>query len=325
MKFISLKNIIWFLGLIILGILLGYSANLISKKFKPTGLKIGYITDAHCEGDLKKTGEWRLNWRCREPLAQFNRTMVDYEPDFILEGGDLIDGKKKDWENNFNKINAILKQTNVPVYHVLGNHESRDLKIDFWVEKNEVENNYYYFDKNNYRIIVLDGNYVPGGKKDTHVNENIKYYTGYINETQFSWLEKVLENSNDRMGILIFVHQPTVPKTIGRPADHMVKNANQLRDLFAKHKVLAVISGHFEEFCSFEIDGVKYYTLQGFYKDSLYIEDPSYTDAGVFSTITLDNRDITLNVFYRNSKEEPYQSFILNQQSTECNNQIVDN
>ncbi len=289
-------------------------------------LKIGFITDAHCYAKQnKETSEWELNWRCVNPMNAFVRDMNDrFKPDIVIEGGDLADGRDDRTFESFLEIKEIYDQIDAPHYHVLGNHEVDNFPRSQWLEAVGYKKAYYSLDIDNYRIIVLDGNYKPllNGESVGVEPEN-RYYPGFIDKKQMEWLENLLKRS-ESFTKLVFVHQPPIDISTVRGRNELMFNAKQVRDIFSEYKVKAVFSGHIEEFCSLHKDDVQYYVIQGFLKDNRRLEKAErFKDAGVFSELTI-NDQVEVKVYYTDGeKNGPYKSMVLDQETAICNNSCV--
>jgi predicted MPP superfamily phosphohydrolase len=270
-------------------------------------LKIGFISDAHCYSKFnKETGEWNLNWRCNDPLNFFVEKMnKKYKPDFVIENGDLTDGRDDRGQEVFVEANNIFNKVNADKYHVLGNHETRNFVKNEWLNIVGYEKPYYYFDANGYRIIILDGNNKPATEEEEgsfDTSPEIDFYPGFIDSTQMDWLKNVLKNSK-RYQKIVFVHQPVFSTDL-RNQDQLFIGGEELRNLFSDNEVRAVFSGHIERFCHLKEAGVDYYTIQGFWKDNKQLKrDFRFKDTGVFSEISIDEDDISIVVNY-NPKEE---------------------
>lgn len=264
-------------------------------------LRIGFITDVHCYADLdKKTNQWNLNWRCRKPLEAFVKKMnEDYKPDFVIENGDLIDGKDKRARETFIEADKIYETIMAPKYHVLGNHETRSFIKSDWLGLVSYEKPYYSFVAKGYQIIVLDGNNkmaVGGNVVDT--SPDSESYPGLIDSTQMEWLKKLLNESKGYQKI-VFVHQPLATEETKTQEQLFIKG-KELRDLFSRNKVKAVFSGHIERFCLMQENGVDYYVIKGFWKENKSLKDDSrFKNEGIFSEILIDNGTIEVNA-YRN-------------------------
>ncbi len=294
------------------------------KKVVP--LKIGYITDVQCYSKLnKENGKWEPNWRCKDPLNAFVKQMnEEFQPNFVIEGGDLTDGRDKRPFESFLLAKELYEQADAPKYHVLGNHEADNFPKEKWLETVGYKKAYYSFDVDGYRVFVLDGNYKPSpeGARPVKPDKN-KYYPGFINSEQMKWLEQLLQVSDDFVKI-VFIHQPPIDDAIGRDEDEMMFNAEEVRAIFSKYQVKAVFSGHIEEFCALEADGVNYYVLQGFYKGNRRLEEHQrFKDTGVFSEVVVTDNKIEVMVYYVEERDGDLISMPLNQETAVCNNSSV--
>jgi hypothetical protein len=91
--------------------------------------------------------------------------------------------------------------------------------------------------------------------------------------------------------------------------------------------VKAVISGHIEEMCYIEEDGVDYYTLQGVHKvNRQFLEEDAFKDQGSFYQITVDeDQKLEVRMFYKDKEALKYNSFVVNQETAICNNESIQN
>ena len=234
--------------------------------FSPSSIKFTYFTDAHCYGKTKDKSEAvELNWRCTKPIEEIGERLASSGSEFILEGGDLVDGRDKRSKEDFLAIRRIFGQMNLPFYQVIGNHEIRGFEKREWLEMTGNQSSYYYFDIREYRFVVLDGNFFleNGEIKDTYPGR--EFYPGLINSRQMRWLRKTLALSQNRK-VVVFLHQPPVDGTFIKDQSMFLVNRRELRQVFSQYGVKAVFSGHVEELCAQQIDGVDYYLAAGFWK-----------------------------------------------------------
>ncbi|MBT3356294.1 hypothetical protein HN784_03430 [bacterium] len=279
-------------------------------------LKIGFVTDSHCYAKQdKESKNWELNWRCKEPMTDFVNKMNDeFKPDMVIEGGDLVDGRDDNAFWDFKEVKGILEKANAPVYHVLGNHETRSFPKKDWLDLTENKKTYYKIDIKGFRVIVLDANFTAKGEDTTPIKES---YAGVINQEQLEWLKETLIDAEDLRKI-VFVHQPPI-ETDARKQSELFKNSEELRSLLSKFSVEAVFSGHIERFCKTKLGtDTDYYVLQGFWKQNGRLkEEFKYPEAGTFSEITI-GKDIEVSVNYREKDETEYNSFIMNSDNSSC-------
>lgn len=290
-------------------------------------VKFGLITDVHCFSKLNKdTNEWEVNWRCSRPMEEFSAQMNNskFNPDFVVELGDFIDGRDRRGEEGFWRAKELYDRIKVEKYYVMGNHETTNFTKDRWQEIVGYSSPYYYFDKKDYRFIVLDGNNVEvpeGSGNIVDMSPTTPHsYRGMMDSKQLEWLENLLENSQEYKKV-IFIHEPPLVQTVGKIKDDIFINPQPLQELFSNFGVLAVFSGHIEETCDVEIGGVRYFSLHGFHKRNELLGDESqYKDRGVFHQVTIDKNDIEVEMFFSEGEKEPYQSIKINQDTAVCNN-----
>lgn len=279
-----------------------YQPELVPYKRNPVPVvRFGFITDVH-----GKTSKGRIYAPSLAPMLKFNERMKSFGPDFVIEGGDFIEGTRRteiQGANDFVSLDKIFNGNNCPTYHVLGNHDLRSLSRPKWLELTSNESAYYYFDVKGYRFFVLDANYYPTGGKVQELFPGVTYNRGYITDEQLIWLESLL-NDSDQFRKIVFIHHPPLNQTKEkqRNTSFPVK-AGALRDLLAKFGVKAVFSGHIEEKYHENIEGVDYYVTPGFHKDSETIESEFYE--GVFTEVEAAN-EVKVKMHYIDQATRQY-------------------
>ncbi len=266
-------------------------------------LKIGLITDAHFNADKnKKTGKYKLNWRSREAMERFIEKMnKEFKPDIVIENGDFVDGKDRRSKETWLEASEILKKIKAPVYRVLGNHETNSFKKSVWLDLTGYNKTYYFQDikkKNkNYRIIILDGNFLPD---DSNTTPEKHYYPGRINKEQWQWLEKVLQEAGKQnKEVIVFIHQPPLSTDFFTNWG-IFPQGEKLHKLFSEYNVRAVFSGHIENLCRVKDGPTEYFVLQGFWKGKKYLKkEYRFKDAGAFYRIEISPEDIKVVMEHR--------------------------
>lgn len=294
-------------------------------------LKFGLITDVHCFSKFKKDlNEWDVNWRCERPMKEFVRQMnKKFKPDFVIETGDFVDGRDDRGEDGFNIAKSLYEDIKAPKYYAMGNHEALNMSKERWMEIVGYENTYYYFDIKNYRVVVLDASFYQNPDNPTEIldidSETPEAWKGFINKEQLDWLDNALKGAGD-LRKLVFIHQPPFSETIGREKGETFINSNELRTVLSGNGVLALFGGHIEEVCDVKIDGVRYFTFQGFHKTSPsenISKKEKYKDKGVFNQISIKDEQIDIEMFFSENKDQPYQSIKINQDTAVCNNRTL--
>ena len=225
---------------------------------KKRALRIVHVTDMHIfDGPVPELGI--------SNLINEIKNMED-QPDFVLNTGDnIMDALKRSkeevaaqweaWKNNFRQ------NIDLPLYNCIGNHDvwgwsnddptiqSDELYGKNWALKMlELENRYYTFEKNGWKIICLDSPYYD---KDNHG------YIAKLDEEQFEWLKTTLDNTPATTNILIASHIPILsPSTFfdgdnektGNwvvPGAWMHIDARRIKDLLKNYtNVKLAASGH---------------------------------------------------------------------------------
>jgi len=165
-------------------------------------------------------GDSRSNPEMHGTLAE---RMLEMEPDFIINTGDLVkDGKEyESWETEFFKpLKDVI--AHIPIFPCLGNHENNSkYYFDFFsLPYNE---SWYSFDYGNAHFIALDSNapYKPGSE-------------------QYQWLVEELKR-NDSVWKFVYFHHP--PYSSGKhKSDLAIRDA--WTPLFMRYGVDIVFNGH---------------------------------------------------------------------------------
>jgi 3',5'-cyclic AMP phosphodiesterase CpdA len=161
--------------------------------------------------------------------------------DFIIQLGDFILDPTKSKSGNFMELWNSFKG---PKYHVLGNHDM-DL-----TDKAQVRAlwgmpaNYYSFDLEGFRFIVLDGNHIKHGEDKYIDYENSNYYThegkrGYFGLKQLEWFKEQLASTD--LNVVVFSHQRLSDKTDGADMKKAIDDANTKAGF---GKVILSLNGH---------------------------------------------------------------------------------
>ncbi len=199
-------------------------------------VKFSLFSDIHhCPGQFFSNAPRRL--------AQIQDRAVRENCDFIIHCGDFCHNPKKETE--------FVKQFNdfrIPSYHVLGNHDCDGCSADETFEAYRLKKNYYFFDRNGFRFVVIDANYFRNedGTFIHYSNGNYYKYRGdavcIIPPEQVAWLTDVLENSP--YPCVLFSHQ-----SVEREGKS-VKNWEEIRNLIdatnSRHpgRIRMYVNGH---------------------------------------------------------------------------------
>lgn len=164
--------------------------------------------------------------------------------DFIIHCGDFASNLELDKE-------GIEKYNNfeISTYHVLGNHDLDVSPLDEVVKCYKMPAEYYYFDKNGFRFVALNANYLRIDGEDVPYSEGNYYYHGkdrnYISREQLKWFEETVMTSP--YPVITFAHAEL--SRVKGQADAW-KNVDEFHNIIEEaHKnnkrVLMCFGGHY--------------------------------------------------------------------------------
>ena len=259
--------------------------------------ELTFGTVADCQYCDQKSRGVRKYSSSHKKLAQCVEHFNKEDLDFVIHLGDLID---KDFKS-FDAVLPIYNSLKADHYHALGNHDfdvADELKKDV-PTKMGMDSKYHYFDKANWRFIILDGNDVSFHaypKESPEYKYAAEYYktkkitspkwNGAVGEEQMKWLETLLQESQEgNQQVILFSHFPVYPKD-----PHNLWNANELVTLLDQYPcVKAYINGHNHKGNYAENKGIHYLTLKGM------VDTPENT----YAIIKLNQESIQVQGFGR--------------------------
>lgn len=219
--------------------------------------------------DLHAEREFNHNWKGR--LEAILKRAKDENVDFVIHAGDFSTVPS---DNNPKELEAVNIYNNfeIPTYHVLGNHDSDRATLKATVEAYKMPNEYYFFDKNGFRFIILNDNYCRIDGVDVPYEMGNYYktpeYRDYISKTQLEWLKDTVMSSPYPMVILshgCLVREKT---------QWGIQNKEDVLEIFRKaykngKRVLMCINGHlhvdfmriYEHICYFSLNSATMHYL----------------------------------------------------------------
>ena len=246
-------------------------------------MKFAIINDIHIGDYQLYKGVYRKVTPYAETLLKnFVRRMNrSFLPDFVVQGGDLIEdvNHQKDIQN-YKKGLAILSKLKCPVYHVVGNHELRNLTIKELKGLLGYSRLFFKIDHKSFRLIFL----FP---RKFYPEREIK-----LSDSQLSWFKSVLHTKKK---VIIFSHHSLIPiNTRGNfwfdsdPRATFIKNHHQFIGLISKQKVVLVFNGHLHWNRKTTRKGIPFITIQSLVENiSNRIKGPP---TNAFALITIDKR-----------------------------------
>jgi len=219
----------------------------------PKPLKFVIIADAHIGSAQQRKPPTRFPERARSLLryvvAQNN---TEIKADFVIQLGDLIEAEDpEEDEDNLSTAADILRELQVPVYHVIGNHEQSYLSPQKVCTILRMPRAFYSFQSSGFHCLVLFS------------EKNGDEWS--ISKEQLKWLEQELPAIDGQA--LVFSHFPLVDAELDDAAEdeplEQLENRAGVRNLLVQSgKVRAVFSGHWHKNSFEEIGGINYISVQ---------------------------------------------------------------
>ena len=216
-------------------------------------LRVALITDLH-HADKPSAGTRYY----RETLTKLGEAAAKYaalKPDFVVEVGDLIDAADSpEVELQYlSQINSQFEKISDDRHYVLGNHCVDMLtKAEFLGKVGKTEA-HYSFDRRGVHFVILDACFRSDGK--SYGRKNSSWDDANIPAAEVEWMRADLKKAEGR--VVVFAHQRLDGSTA-----HCVKNAAEIRSVFAESKKVAVVfQGHSHQNDYKEIEGIHYCTL----------------------------------------------------------------
>ena len=199
-------------------------------------------------------------------------------PELVLMGGDLaFDGNYTDKEEFIRQIDlykTITEDLKMPYYNSIGNHDvlgwsSRrkvpvddpDLGKKLFMDKLGMKKSYYSIDHKGWHFVILDSIYPI----DTDSGPS---YEPRIGKEQLEWLADDLGTNHGKPIVVVthiaaFYNINTVngdPEAKAMSPGMVLKDTKELRLLFERHNVIALLQGHSHTTEDFKFNGVNYLT-----------------------------------------------------------------
>ena len=228
-------------------------------------VRFGLIADTHAhDTDSPLEGKWMTN--TEERLAAFTAAMNAWNPDFVIELGDFVNG----WvvlgadPGDPARIPDVLAWADGlyaafdgPRYHVIGNHDVYNLDKEQYRAILGIDSTYYSFDVGAFHFVVLDVQFAESGVDLAHTFTGV---AGFVPGAELDWLRADLAASD--VPTLVFVHQ-MLDEYIEAWGRAVVANQNEVQAILAADgDVVAVFQGHAHSNAHNEIDGIHYVTFE---------------------------------------------------------------
>ena len=175
-------------------------------------------------------------------------------PNFVVSLGDLC---KPIAENKEIVLNQFM-ETEVPVYHTIGNHETDTCHLEEVLEFFDLKTPYYSFEYDDVKFIVLNSCYYSkNGQESTYFGRCYRDGNSIypiIPKDEIEWLKREL---SDRKKYIIFSHHSLV----NEHRDRGIHNKEEIRRLFQGKDVLLCMNGHDHGDEYTIVNDIPYYTV----------------------------------------------------------------
>ncbi len=199
-------------------------------------IRIALIADTHFgavkEGRGRKCSEYAAQY-----LKNFSRNLKS--ADFGVQLGDLIqDAGPERARRNLLQALALLDQNDTPLYHLLGNHDSRHIPPMELRQLLGLERLSYHFDHGGFRFIFLHNTVV-----------DLVSHSACVSRKDLNWLKSALTTP---LPCIVFSHYPLADQDLSenrwfcdRPNSCLLSNRKKIREVLENSgRVLAAINGH---------------------------------------------------------------------------------
>lgn len=177
---------------------------------------------------------------------------------FVIHAGDFVHDpvRQRDFVMAYNDFR-------LPTYHTLGNHDTEGCTYAETLKAYRLDKGYYFFDRDGFRIVVLDTNYFYRDKRFVHFEGgNYRTYNGLnwtVSEEQYRWAEDIIGGSP--FPCVVFMHQSCEREYEGLPDWARMRGLFRWINRHKGPKVRLVVNGHHHTDGFRIIDGIPYLDL----------------------------------------------------------------
>ena len=176
--------------------------------------------------------------------------------DFIVDLGDTADAGFGDQTELMTEISDILHGAGLPVYSLIGNHDTSLPKGEI-CRVMGMPGRYYSVDTPEYTMLFLDAN--MNSADAPFPDSEIVWSRTYLDPEQLEFAENTLAAS--QKPALVFCHE-LFTLTDAEAQEHVIINARDAMDIFERSgKVRAVFCGHYHYGDLAVVNGIPYITF----------------------------------------------------------------
>jgi len=190
--------------------------------------------------------------------------------DFIIQLGDFCHQVSicRDLIDRYNNCG-------IESYHVMGNHEFDLNTCQEALDAYNMKEGYYFFDKNNFRFIILDENYFCDFPEHCFHYSERNYFDhprgrDWVNPEQLAWFRETVFNSP--YPCIVFSHSTMEFANAMKPHDELRSIINASQSM--PGRILMCINGHYHRDHLSIIDNVAYYNVNSASAD--WVGTPHY-------------------------------------------------
>lgn len=207
-------------------------------------IKFAVFTDLHY--DAIPDGAQRL--------ADFIKEIQGEKVDFILSLGDLCHPVD---ENKF--ILSKLREQNIPVYFLIGNHDSDMFTQEEWMKFVSVKESFQSFIIDHTKFLLLNSCYMQKNQEfSCYYKQNYEKQADLypvIPAFEIDWLKD--EMAREDLNYVVFSHHSLANEM----ADRGIKNRKQLQDILSLRHTILCMNGHDHGQDFKMLQNIPYYTL----------------------------------------------------------------
>ena len=219
-------------------------------------MKLGIFADPHYStvSEIKTRRPSLSAEKIKNLIGIFKSEGVDA----IVCLGDLINSEKdteKD-SQNLKYIADLLRSSGLPIYCVMGNHDSEAFTPKQFSEISGLQTSPYSVNVGGTKMIFLDCCFTDDGSDEGigYRRGNYKWKNSYLPLSQIEYLKK---ESAGVEKVILFTHQ----NLDDRDNPHCIRNAEAVRAVIESCGIKTAFSGHYHKGGEFLIHGVNYITL----------------------------------------------------------------
>jgi 3',5'-cyclic-AMP phosphodiesterase len=257
-------------------------------------MNFAVISDIHLgldgyskRGDLRKLGS-QSERLAKEFVEEMNNNI---HPSFAIQLGDVIDDRTiEEDRKNYQYVLELLAELKCPLYHVIGNHDTKKLSEAELKQFTNQAELHYSFDADNYHGIVLFS------KRD-------KMNDLTISPQQVEWLAEDLAQTD--LKTIIFSHHSLADQDLagnywfeGLPEHCLIKNRAAIRTVLEESgKVASAMNGHLHWNHMDVHNGIPYFTIQSLVENFKGDGTPSAS----YAVVNVDPKQIKVEVMGNDS------------------------